>query len=78
MCTDLHSRTSECGLGFRSIQSYWSVVITSSGDGADAGEPIYVSGGKVPKYSDVREVVYVIGCVLRIMVSPHSSSSHCS
>ena len=35
-----------------------------------------VSGGKVPKYSDVREVVYVIGCVSRIVVSPHSSSSH--
>ena len=50
-------------------------LITSSGDGADAGEP-YVSGGKVPKYSDVREFVYVIGCVSRIVVSPWSSSSY--
>ena len=41
----------------------------------DAGEP-YISGGKVPKYSDVREVVYVIGCVSRIVVPSHSSSSH--
>ena len=37
-------------------------MITSSIDGVDAGEH-YVTGGKVPKCSDVCEVVYVSGCV---------------
>ena len=52
-----------------------SLLPVLHGNGAYAGEP-YVSGGKVPRYSDVCEVVYVIGCVSRIVVSPWSSSSH--
>ena len=50
-------------------------LLPVSGDGVDAGEP-YISGARVPKYSNVREVVYVIGYVSRIVVPSHSSSSH--
>ena len=44
------------------LSMFWEYTITSSSDGEDAGEP-YVTGGKVPKHSNVCEVVYVTGCV---------------
>ena len=60
----------------RSIQSWRPVFITCSGNGADAGEP-YISGGKLPKHSNVYKVGYVIRCNPEALwYLPLSSPSH--